>query len=153
MKNTILILFLSYALVGNGQTPGVVLADFKKLNWLEGTWHRTDTQSGISGNEHWEHTSDAEWNGWGVSMRGTDTVFVEKLKLVIRNGGIYYVADVPENKEPVYFKFTQLTNDGFICENPQHDFPKKITYQRDGNKMTATISGNGKVIDYYFNKK
>ena len=153
MKKTILILLLSYALTSNGQSPAAVLADFKKLNWLEGTWHRTNTKTGKNAHERWVQTSDTQWNGWGVSMTGSDTVFTEKLKVVLKDGGIYYVADVPDNKELVYFKFTELTEDSFICENPQHDFPKKIAYQRDGNKMKATISGDGKIIDYFFIKR
>jgi hypothetical protein len=85
-------------------------------------------------------------------MNGNDTAFVEKLKLVIKDDNIYYVADIVENKQPVYFRFTSLTNDGFVCENPQHDFPKKISYRKDGEKIMATISGDGKSIDYLFER-
>ncbi|WP_315820030.1 hypothetical protein [Paraflavitalea speifideaquila] len=63
------------------------------------------------------------------------------------------MADVPQNKEPVYFKLTAITKDGFTCENPNHDFPKKIDYKLDGNKLRATISGDGKAIDYLFERQ
>jgi hypothetical protein len=63
------------------------------------------------------------------------------------------VADVPENKEPVYFKLTTITDHSFTCENPQHDFPKTISYIKDGIKLKATISGNGKSIEYLFDRK
>ena len=33
------------------------------------------------------------------------------------------------------------------------DFPKKITYRLVGDKLKATISGNGKLSDYLFIKK
>ena len=127
--------------------------DFKKLDWLEGTWTRTNVKPGRSAYEKWQKISSSEWSGLGVNMKGSDTAFVEKLKLVIKDGNIYYVADIVENKEPVYFKFTFITNDGFVCENPQHDFPKKISYQKDAEKIKATISGDGKSIDYIFEKK
>jgi hypothetical protein len=78
---------------------------------------------------------------------------VEKLKLVIKDDNIYYVADIAENKEPVYFKLTTITGNSFVCENPQHDFPKMISYQKDGNKIKATISGDGKSFEYLFEKK
>lgn len=42
------------------------------------------------------------------------------------------------------------TDDSFVCENPQHDFPKKITYKLTGNHIYTTISGNGKTIPYNF---
>ena len=86
-------------------------------------------------------------------MKGNDTAFVEKTKLVIISNLIYYVADVPGNKEPVYFKLTSINDNEFIVENAAHDFPKKITYTRDGSKLKATISGDGKSIDYFFERK
>jgi len=147
-----LALLLAFFLACNAQvTP--VAGDFEKLQWLEGNWTRTNAKPGRSGHERWVKTSESEWRGWGVSMSGNDTTFVEKLKLVIRDNTINYVADVPENKGVVYFKFTELTGDRFTCENPEHDFPKKIFYERNGNKLKAVVSGNGKSIEYLFEKK
>ena len=145
----LLIIFSAESLSQNIPTAG----DFKKLQWFEGTWTRTHAKPGRSGHERWVKTYDSEWQGWGVSMSGKDTTFVEKLKLVIRDNTINYVADVPENKAPVYFKFTELTGDRFTCENPSHDFPKKISYERSGNSLKAVVSGDGKSIVYLFEKK
>ena len=83
-------------------------------------------------------------------MKGTDTVFVEKLQLIIKEDNIYYVSDVPENPKPVSFKLTEITESGFVFENLSHDFPKKISYQQNGKLLKATISGDGKSIDYFF---
>jgi hypothetical protein len=126
--------------------------DFRKLDWLEGVWTRSDVKPGRTAHESWQKISASEWKGIGVNINGTDTTFVEKLKLVIKEDNIYYVADLAENKEPVYFKLTAITNNSFVCENPQHDFPKKIFYQKNGDKMKATISGDGKSFDYSFEK-
>lgn len=139
--------------------PGVVICqnsknsqqDLKKLSWLEGTWNRTNVKPGRSGHERWVLKGDM-MQGWGVSMNGTDTSFVEKIKILWKNGELHYVADVPENQQPVYFKLTTVTDTGFVCENPEHDFPKAISYQREGTKLKATISGNGKAMDFYFEK-
>ncbi len=126
--------------------------DFKKLDWLQGSWIRINSKPGRTTYETWQKISADEWNGQGVNMKGTDTVLVEKIKLIIKDDAIYYVADVPENKEPVYFKLIEITDNGFICENAQHDFPKKISYQKEGDKLRAIVSGNGKSIDYLFIK-
>ena len=127
--------------------------NFKKLGWLEGTWTLTNAKAGQSGHERWRKTSPVELRGYGVTMKGTDTVFMEKLRILVREDNLYYLADVPENKEPVYFKLTKIGDAGFVCENPDHDFPKKITYRLVGDKLKATISGNGKPSDYLFIKK
>jgi hypothetical protein len=127
--------------------------DFAKLNWLEGNWALTNAKAGHSGNEHWYKISSTELKGTGVNLKGRDTVFVEKFKLVVKGDAIYYVADVSENKQPVDFKLTEISETAFTCENPEHDFPKKIRYEKNGNSLKATISGDGKSIDYYFVKK
>ena len=134
-------------------TTTPVAADFSKLNWLQGEWNRVNAKQGRSGHERWTKITDTELKGWGVTMKGADTAFVEKLKLVVKDSHIFYVADTPGNKEPVYFTLTSLTDNSFECENPAHDFPKKITYRLEGNSIKATISGNGKSIDYHFEKK
>jgi hypothetical protein len=127
--------------------------DFNKLNWLEGKWIRTNVKPGKSSSEMWKKISGTEWKGKGVTLKGTDTLFVEKLKLIAKEGNIYYVADVPENKTEVLFKFTELSNHGFVCENLKHDFPKKISYQLDGSKIKAVISGDGKSMEFLFEKE
>lgn len=126
--------------------------DFSKLAWLEGTWKRTNAKTGQSGSERWTKISGTQLSGLGLTMKGGDTVSIEKLKLITKDENIFYVADVPENKEPVYFKLTEISETSFTCENPEHDFPKKIIYQKDDRKLKATISGNGKSIDYFFER-
>jgi hypothetical protein len=63
------------------------------------------------------------------------------------------VADVPENKGLVYFKFTATTDHSFTCENPTHDYPKKIIYDHQGNTLKVTISGDGKSNTFLFERK
>ena len=97
-------LLFSVTLLRGQSTAAPTSSDFKKLSWLEGTWTRTDSKPGRSGHERWVKSSNTEWRGWGVSLSGKDTAYVEKLKLVIKDGFICYVADVPENKQAVYFQ-------------------------------------------------
>lgn len=87
-------------------------------------------------------------------MKGADTTFVEKLTIVIKSGNLYYVSDVPENPKPVDFKITFVDEKSFVCENPAHDFPKKIAYNKDGsNNLRAVISGDGKEVEYLFRRE
>ena len=148
------IILLASATYSFGQTPASEATEkFKKLNWLVGTWNRTNAKPGRSGHERWEQTNPTELKGFGVNFKGNDTTFMEKLLIVVKENQVYYVGDVPENQKPVYFKLTEISDTGFVCENPEHDFPKKISYQRDGKKLKAQISGDGKVIDYLFERK
>jgi hypothetical protein len=148
----IVIFFASLAASNAQNSNAEAISSFNKLNWLTGTWNRTNTKPGRTAQEKWEKTSSSEMKGWGINLKGQDTLFVEKLKIVIKDNAVYYVADIPENKQSVYFKLTEISVNGFTCENPEHDFPKKITYQLEGNKLKATIAGNGKAIDYLFER-
>ena len=151
MKRSVLFcLFIFFSTVCSAQSTS---ADLKQLQWLEGEWNRTNAKPGRSGIKKWITNSPTEMQGWGISLRGTDTAFVEKLKIIVKDNHVYYVADVPQNKGVVLFKLTKTTGNEFVFENPEHDFPKQITYTKEGAKLKASISGNGKVIDYLFEKK
>ena len=126
---------------------------FKSLKWLEGTWERTNLKPGMKAYEKWNPGVYHELRGTGVTMKGEDTVFLEKIQIIVKGNSIYYVADVKENKEPVYFKFTALTSSGFVCENPEHDFPKKIEYLLNGPNLTVVISAGNKSQNYLFTRK
>ncbi len=127
--------------------------DIEKVQWLVGYWDRTSVKEGRSAHERWKRISVDELEGWGVSLRGTDTSFVEGLRIVRRDGSLFYIADVPENKEPVAFEFTELTTSAFVCENLTHDFPKRIEYKLSGDTLTATTSGDGNEISFSFIKR
>lgn len=123
---------------------------FKKLEWVVGTWDRTNAKPGRTGREHWIKVSEDLLQGYGVSMKGNDTLFVEDVKLLIKDNEIYYVADIKENPNPVYFKLTKIESDEFVCENPDHDFPKKISYRLEGNSLKAITSGDGRENEFIF---
>ncbi|MCB0280158.1 MAG: hypothetical protein KDD94_11670 [Calditrichaeota bacterium] len=129
-----------------------VVMKFRQLDWLLGKWQRINVRSGRTAFESWQKVSDKEFTGNGITLSNADTVFVEKLKITVRDNQLYYMADVKENAEPTYFRISEIGEKQFVCENPQHDFPKKISYVFDGKQLIAQISGNGKAIDFIFRK-
>ncbi|MBO9633381.1 MAG: hypothetical protein J7578_09700 [Chitinophagaceae bacterium] len=150
-----LIIFWALAMVpffAGAQSVSASPENLKKLDWLTGTWKRLDMKAGRSGSERWVKVSPTEWQGWGVSMRGNDTSFVEKLRIIAKDNLIFYVADIKENKDIVYFQFVSLDEDHFVCENPAHDFPKRIEYHFKNNQLQAAVSGNGKTLPYLFER-
>jgi len=137
----------------NSNAQETIKQKFKKLEWLIGTWDRTNAGAGKSGYETWSKVSDVKLIGKGVSLEGKKIVFVENLAFIAVGADLFYTVVVTGEKKPVYFKLTALSDDGFTCENPKHDFPKKITYLHSGNTAKAVISGNGQSIDYIFVRK
>jgi len=151
MSTKKLLLIISLLLlmhVGNAQESNK--QKFKKLEWLTGKWIRTNSGARQSGYETWNKVSDLKLSGKGITFKGKEVVFTENLELIVKGNDIFYVVTVSGETKPVYFRLTAITDNGFTCENPKQDFPKKITYSRSGNRAKAVISGDGKSVDYIF---
>ncbi|WP_316828519.1 DUF6265 family protein [Pedobacter miscanthi] len=123
---------------------------FKKLEWLIGQWQRTNSKPGQSGYENWSKVSGTKLIGKGVTLKANVPVFIEQLELGIKGGDIFYTVTITGEPKPVDFKLTSITKDAFVCENPEHDFPKKIAYTRIGKTAKAIVSGNGQSLIYNF---
>jgi hypothetical protein len=129
--------------------------DFEKLSWIVDRWVSTDGES-IS-YEHWEKSSDNLLTGGSETVKNGDTLFAEKLKIEYYEGNIYYIADVKHNPAPVRFKLVSLSESEAVFENPEHDFPQRITYKQMEGSLHASIEGPGKdnkwkKIDFIMNK-
>ena len=132
-----------------GLTQLFAQSEWKKLEWLEGSWIRIDGRRGL---ETWKRKASSEWLGVGMSIHDRDTTVTERIRLIEKEGTIFYEADVKENEAPVRFRMTAIGERHFVCENPEHDFPKKISYDFDGAVLRATISGNGRSVEYKFQR-
>ena len=122
-----------------------------EVEWLLGKWKRVNDNNDFQTYEFWERNSSSSLKGIGFSLRGTDTTFVERLTLSEKDGKLCYIADTRQNDDPVVFELTSLTENSFISQNLEHDFPKMITYLLEGDRMTATISdGGNQKVDFIF---
>jgi hypothetical protein len=154
VKRMVLLILVLLPFVSSAQNKDGIRTEFERLYWLNGVWNQTNlTKPGKELVEQWNKSGDYEMRGQATTTQNGDTVFVERTTLLIKDNAIYYVADVPQNNQPIYFKLISITANGFVCENSKHDFPKKITYELTGSQLKATISGNGKSLDYLYVKK
>lgn len=154
MKRSRLLLLLPLLLFAKmAHSQETAQQKFKKLQWLTGTWIRTNCKPGQSGYETWAKVKDLKLLGKGVTLKGKQSHFVEQLQIVNKENELFYVVKVSSEPKPTSFKLTALTEDSFTCENPAHDFPKKISYKKEGNKIKAVISGDGHRVDYLFTRQ
>ena len=146
--------FCNASCIGQNQTSAPTAKDIDRLAWLLDSWQRTNVKPGSSAFEKWEKVSESRFDGLGWSMKGNDTTFVEKLRIETKGGKLYYMANVPENPAPVYFLITEMNENGFVSQNPEHDFPKMITYQMREEELTVIISdGADKKMGFVFKKQ
>lgn len=147
-------LLLIFSLSCSAQSISKTKTDFKTLDWIVGEWNRTNLKLGSTASENWEKISDTVFKGIGISMKASDTTFVEHLRIEIKSNKIYYVADVKENNTPTYFEMVEISSTEFICQNLKHDFPKVISYAFKGNELTAIISDGGdKKMEFIFRRQ
>lgn len=134
-------------------TAGEQVADtpIVAFHWLLGKWTRVDLPGGRSGDEQWR-TQDSALIGVGSSYREGALRFREQLRIVAEGDDVFYVADVPGNPAPVKFRLIARDGQSAVFENLQHDYPQRITYRRDGSRLIATTSGNGREERFLFER-
>lgn len=68
----------------------------------------------------------------------------EALRLLQLADAVFYVAKVAHNPYPVGFRLTECGDGLLVFENPQHDFPRRLRYERTTvDRMTVTVSDGG----------
>jgi hypothetical protein len=111
------------------------------LLWFLGRWTQVEGPDLVS-YEDWKRESPSLYKGLSWTLYQNDTVHVETIDLTLEGEDIYYIPTVAENKGPVRFKMTSLVGKSVLFENPEHDFPQKITYEAQGDSvLLAKISG------------
>ncbi len=125
----------------------------KEFKWLIGTWKIKDKNEF----EVWKiNEGTAALSARAFKVQGSDTLITEVINLTYRDHSFHYIPDVAGDQGPVAFQITSYDGKSFVAENPRHDFPKIIRYNRvwkkDAEYIEATIEGDGKIISYVFEK-
>lgn len=113
-----------------------------RLLWLAGTWQMPARNGMII--EQWFLQADSSYKGSSYSKKANgDSVLLEEAVILKEKDQWYYIPTVQgqNRNQPVRFTLIFLGKDEFICENPAHDFPQRITYRRTGNRLWASIEG------------
>jgi hypothetical protein len=124
----------------------------ENFDWLLGNWKRNNEEAGKETFEVWEKTSNSEYIGLGFTMQNGDTIKQEKIKLIKLNGKWDMEVKVPEEAESIIFKMSEFDKNEFTCVNEVLDFPNKIKYWRNGDKINALVSGGDMEIPFEFEK-
>lgn len=129
MKKNFLPLLLLFTVCSFTAGQLYIVATVQPFNWLQGSW-QMQTRRGII-TEKWVLANDSTLAGESSMRRADGSVIpLEKIELLFRNGKYYYIPTVKNQngEQPVEFSITTHNETGFVAENPQHDFPKRISY-------------------------
>ena len=107
------------------------------LGWIEGHW-RSDSDGRVS-EEFWTNGEGGLYLGVNRSIRDGQARAFEFIRIIETAEGAAYCAQ-PGGSEAVCFDQVSSNAHSITFENPDHDFPQRITYVRDGDALTAIIS-------------
>jgi len=122
------------------------------FDWLLGKWKRLNEEKGKETFENWTKIKETKYAGIGFTMQNGDTIKQEKILLIKKHKKWNLVVKVPEEAESITFKGVHYTKNEFTCENNDIDFPNRIRYWKNGNKISATVSGGEMKISFEFEK-
>ncbi|MEC7288807.1 MAG: DUF6265 family protein [Pseudomonadota bacterium] len=123
-------------------------ADHNRLDWLTGCWQGED---GVT-REIWSPSQGGYYFGHSVVMKDDRVIFFEQMRVdpaPTRADSAPIPADpapmpvfnaYPRGDGPFPFAAIEITDHSVTFANPDHDYPQKIKYWRDGDRLNATIS-------------
>ena len=121
------------------------------FSWLVGEWRRTNNAPEKETFEYWEQRGEAEYTGLGITLAGTDTTFMENLRIA-HIGGTWTFEVTGVNESPTLFPMLEIRAKGFTCINEANEFPKRIDYSLKGERLEAIISADSTQIPFHFIK-
>lgn len=117
-------------------------AVIEDLSWLSGQWVGQEGDRRME--EHYMRPAGGIILGMSRTVRPGKGPQVEFIRIgPDADGHLAYHAH-PMGQAPASFALVESAPGLAVFMNPQHDFPQKITYRRDGDSLTASIEGPGK---------
>lgn len=114
----------------------------QKANWILGKWAGQNTEGTLS--ENWTKLNDSTFQAKSYFIKIKDTLHFESITLEERDEKLSYKATVQgqNNNKAVTYRLTLDSINKLVFENPQQDYPQKITYTLiNKDSLVASISG------------
>lgn len=122
--------------------PAKNYSQITKASWLLGEWENQTKESAF--HENWVKKNDSSFMAKSFVLVGKDTVFNEDVLLEQKKDSLFYIVSVKNqnNEKPVSFYLSESSANQLVFENPKHDFPTKIVYNKVTNdSILAEIFG------------
>lgn len=100
--------------------------EIERLAWLAGSWRME--KSGRLVEEQWMAPAGGVMLGMGRTLAKGKVVEHEFLQIRVGPGGDLFYVSMPSGQKEATYRHTLLTDKEVVFENPNHDFPQKITY-------------------------
>jgi hypothetical protein len=140
-RNMRIVPILALALLAfSGSGAVAAEGDLEKLAWLSGCWKSQSAEAGSG--EQWTSIAGGTMLGTSRTVKLGKTVEFEFMQLrYLADRTLAFVAQ-PSGQSTTVFPLLRISDTEATFENPQHDFPQRVVYARDGEtKLLARVEG------------
>lgn len=128
---------LALTVVAAARTAPQVSA-LERVGWMAGCWEQRSARGTVE--ENWMAPRGGGMLGVSRTVRGDTLSAWEFLLIRERAGRLAYLAN-PSGQTPTVFLASTVSDTAVIFENPRHDFPQRIGYERRADSLLAWIEG------------
>lgn len=114
-------------------------SDLADLAWMAGEW--TGQQGRVAMTESWMAPAGGVMLGLHRDVAGPDRSFFEFLRIAPDESGTPVYHASPGGRPATAFRLLECGPGRAVFENPEHDYPQRIVYERDGETLVARIEG------------
>lgn len=115
-------------------------SDVTSLAWLAGCWSPEKGEAGSV--EHWLPPAGGTMLGVSRTVKNGQTVEFEFMQLRVNAEGKLVFIALPSGQKQTTFVASAVGKHSVTFENPQHDFPQKVTYRLESSeRLVARIEG------------
>jgi len=137
----VVLAMLLLATASLAQKPAQKSPTLADLAWLTGCWEGRQGEAIIE--EVWSKPSGGTMLGFGRTVKGGKTTTFEFMQIRETNGTLTYMPQ-PEGGTRVDFPLKDSFAGKMTFENPEHDFPQRVSYEPQGRLLLAAIEGTYK---------
>ena len=136
MPRNIIVVAALMLLIGSARSAG----PDSSVDWIAGHWCGQFGEEIIQ--EVWLPPHGGVAIGVGRTLTRDRTTGFEYFRIAKIDGVLSFVAQ-PGGQPPTVFRRTDGGERWVRFENPEHDFPQRIEYRREGNLLYAEAAGPG----------
>lgn len=107
--------------------------------WMAGSWR--GESGGAKMEEHWTSADGGVMLGMHRDVFANGKVGFEFLRIVQEKDGTLVYLAMPSGRPATPFPLKTITDSRIVFENAEHDYPQRIIYWRDGERLCARTEG------------
>ena len=120
----------------------IAAAQQPDLGWLAGYWLSCGEGREVS--ETWSDPRGGVMMGYAITSRAAGSSWEQmRIEADPATGLLSFVAFPQGAERAVAFRLVRSGPREAVFENPAHDFPQRVIYRREGNRLTGRIEGAG----------